>query len=498
MNKLKQIASNYKMSNMKELARKAGSGFTAKTLLLYIIFAAGATYIFSAFLQLKIVYALCVLGVFILCMPFIIVNHLTYAYQPKRVDDIADYMSKLIYAYQKTGKIYSALLDVEESCSEEIAVYVRQMLDFIDNGSSEGNVYTDAFKILESAYGCSRLNTLHRYLVEVEMQGGLNRNTLDMLLDDIREWNVRNMESRSLRKSLRTKILLSVVLSFSTCVAVLYMIPSEYSVQMVAASSYQIGTMCVLMFLIIFYVFTSKVLSESYLDLETDRKQEDEYDRAKERLDKWNPKKSTIQSAAICIVGIAGVIGCQYLKQYIIMIILIVLIGLLMWQPFRLHNRAKKRVNAAIEKAFPMWMRNIILQLKTNNVYVSIANSAEYAPHALKEELVQLTKGINENPGAIEPFDNFCKTQNLSEIKTSVNFLYYLYEFGNSEMHEQLNYLIKQNDHMTVMEEKLRDDDTAAYMGLFVLMPMVISMGKLLIDMYTMLNVFTTVFMNTI
>lgn len=493
---MKEIAKNYKMSYLKDLAAKTETNFSAKTMAIYILLAAGVTYAFGAFLRLQIVYMLCVLAVFILCLPFIVANHLTYEYQPKRVDDLADYMSKLIYAYQKTGKIRSALEDVEQSCSSEIRFYVSQMIEFIENATTEGNVYSEAFKIIENAYGCSRLNTLHRYLVEVEMQGGLNRNTLDMLLNDIREWTVRNMESRSLRKSLRIKILLSVVLSFSTCVAVLYMIPSEYAIQMVAASSYQIGTMLVLMFLIVFYVITSKVLSASYLDLELDNKEEDEFYHAKERLAKWNPKRTTINSVAIALIGFVGVLVCQYLKQYVIMIILIVFIALLIWQPYRLRKRAKKKVVTAIEKAFPIWMRNIILQLKTNNVYVSIANSTEYAPYALKDDLDQLVNGVNENPGSIIPFDNFCKEQNISEIRTSVNFLYYLSEFGNSEMHEQLNYLIKQNDHMTVMEEKLRDDDTSAFMGMLILIPMVISMAKLLVDMYTMLSVFTTIFMN--
>jgi regulator of replication initiation timing len=417
-----------------------------------------------------------------------------YKYQPKRVEDITDYMSKLIYAYQKTGKIYSALQDVEKTTSDEIAGYVHEMLEYIDNGSGEGNIYQAAFQIIENHYGCSRLVMLHRYLVEVEMHGGLDRETLDMILDDIREWSVRNAEVRTRRNALRLKIIVSVVLAFSTCIAVLYMIPDEYTAMMVEKTIYQAGTAGVMGFLILFYVGASAVLSGSYLDLELDRKTEDDFDRARARLDKWNPKKKAIQAIVIAVIGIAGSVACQILGQYMIMAMVIVITVAFMWQPFHLRSKSEKRVKTGIQKAFPVWMRGVILRLKTDNIYVSISDSMNDAPHALKEELQEMVDGMDENPGSAEPFENFCKGLDVTEIKTSINFLYYLSEFGGSEMKPQLNYLIRQNNHMTVTEEKLRGDDSESFMNMFILAPMLIAMFKLLVDMFTMMQVFTTMF----
>jgi hypothetical protein len=150
-----------------------------------------------------------------------------------------------------------------------------------------------------------------------------------------------------------------------------------------------------------------------------------------------------------------------------------------------------------INKAFPIWVRNLTLLLQTNNVAVSIQKSLSTCPPVLKDHVIKLLEEIDKNPNSSEPFDNFCKEYNQPDIKSTTSFLYYLSNFGSDEMIDQLDYIVKQNTYLTISEEKIRNSDSLAMMNIYILAPMIISMMKLMLDMYCLYEVFSRVMLNS-
>jgi hypothetical protein len=168
-----------------------------------------------------------------------------------------------------------------------------------------------------------------------------------------------------------------------------------------------------------------------------------------------------------------------------------------MYQPIFTHKTDSKRIIKEINKAFPIWIRNLVLLLQTNNVGRSIQKSLVTCSPVIKPHVEKLLAEIDENPNSDAPFENFCRQYDLPEIRTTMSFLYYLSNFGSDEMLGQLDYIIKQNTYLTISEEKLRNSDSLSMMSMLILAPMLLSMMKLMLDMYCLYDVFSTIMLNS-
>lgn len=495
MNKLKQIFSYYKFSTLKHKINKMGFDITPKSVMLYVLFTALLSIFVGTIIKLTPIFSLVVVLVFILTTPFIFIYRYKFNYERNRFNELVDYMQRLIYAYQKSGKIYTALLDVKEVASRDIKHEIDMMIQFIDEGVAKKNLYKEAFEIIESHYKCSRLNTLHAYLIDAEMNGGEGEETLGILLEDIREWSIRTLEYTSERSAIKSKVLISIVLGVITIIASLYMVPAEYTGQMMTTMLYQIGTTIALSLYILLYLYVIKNLAVSYLDAELD--DAELYMRAVNRVEKFDKQKIIKKSAIIVTLAIGFCVLAYILNFSMLMIPIVGMFGIVLYQPIMTHNTDKKRIVKEINKAFPIWIRNLVLLLQTNNVGMSIQKSLLTCPYTMRPHVEKLLHKIDEDPVTDRPFLEFCQEYDLPDIKTTMSFLYYLSNFGSDEMIGQLDYIIKQNAYLTVSEEKIRNSDSLSMMSMLILAPMLVSMMKLMLDMYSLYDVFSAIMMNS-
>ena len=495
MEKLKKIISYYRFSTLKYKINKMGFDITPAYLAVYVIVTAAISFLVSTIIKLNPMYSLMVVLTFILTAPIMLVYKFKFNYEKNRFSEIVDYMQRMIYSYQKSGKIYSALMDVREVATESIKHEIDLMLAFIDEGVAKENLYKEALGIIESHYKCSRLNTLHTYLIDAEMNGGEGTDTLALLLQDIREWSIRTLDYKTERSAIRSKVLVSIMLGLSTVIASLYMVPSEYTAKMMVTPMYQIGTTVTLILYILLYVYVTKNLAISYLDAELDDLAL--YLRAVKRVEKFDSKKVMKKGIIIAVLTV-GFCAIAYILDFTILMIPIAgIFGLAIYQPIFTNKTDKKRIVKEINKAFPVWIRNLVLLLQTNNVGRSIQKSLLTCPPVMKPHVENLLAEIDKNPNSDEPFTNFCQQYDLPDIKTTMSFLYYLSNFGSDEMLGQLDYIIKQNTYLTISEEKLRNSDSLSMMTMLILAPMLISMMKLMLDMYSLYNVFSEIMMNS-
>lgn len=495
MKQLKQFFNYYKFSTLKNNINRMGFSMTPKYVATYVLVAAALSFFVGTIVKLNIAFSLIVVLLFILTTPMMLTYKFKFTYEKNRFSDIVDYMQRLIYSYQKSGKLYTALLDVRKTVSPAMKKEIDLMINFIDEGVAKENLYKEALGIIESHYKCSRLNTLHAYIIDAEMHGGEGDETLAILLNDIRDWSIRTLDYKSERRGIKSRVIMSILLGLVTVTASLYMVPAEYTSQMMDTMLYQIGTTVVLMLYILLYTYVTKSLSISYLDAEVD--DFDLYNRAMNRVGKYN-KKSIIKRGIICIVLACCFSAITYVLHVpAVAIAIFGLFGLIIYQPIMRHKSDKKIIIREINKAFPVWIRNLVLLLQTNNVGMSIQKSLITCPPVMKPHVEKLLSEIDKNPTSSEPFENFCSEYDLPDIKTTTSFLYYLSNFGSDEMLGQLDYIIKQNTYLTISEEKIRNSDSLSMMSVLILAPMIISMLKLMLDMYSLYDVFSQIITNS-
>lgn len=493
-NKLKNFIQSYKFSNIKNSIEEMGFSITPRLIGFYILVAFFLSFFVGTILKLNMIYSLIVVLFFVLCIPKLIIYRYKFNFEKQKFTDIVNYMERLIYAYQKSGKLYTALDDVKAVSGRRLQRQIQKALNFIDNGKAKENLYKEALSFIEKRNNCTRLQTLHNYLIDVELNGGDSDKSLNLLIEDIRAWSLRMQAYQADRNNIKGKIIISIILAIITCVAALFLVPSEYSSQMVVKPLYQIGTAIALMAYIVVFIYVEKIVASSYLDLELDNINYGSYLRAVKRVDKFNAK----QVIKKCILCLTIAIGCCFLTHIInldlMMIPIVLVFAVIAYQPILRNKRDKEAILKEINKAFPVWIRNMVLLLQINNVSVSIQESLKTCPLVMKPHVEKLLKGIEENPASSKPFDDFCKEYNIPDIKLTVNFLYYLSNFGSDEMLGQLDYIIKQNDHLTLNEERIRNEDSLSMMSMLILAPMAISILKLVLDMYSLFGVMSLLF----
>lgn len=496
--KLKEFITSYKFSNIKDTIEGMGFTISPKVIGFYILMAFFLSFFVGTILKLNVLYSLIVVLFFILCIPKLLIYHFKFDFEKQKFTDIVNYMERLIYAYQKSGKLYTALEDVQAVSSKRLQREIKKALHFIDNGKAKENLYKEALWYIEKHNNCTRLQTLHNYLIDVELNGGESTASLDLLIEDIRAWSLRMQAYQSNRNNIKGKIIISIILAIVTCVAALFLVPSEYSAQMTIKPLYQIGTTIALILYITVFIYVEKIIATSYLDLESDEVNYKSYLRALNRIEKFNTKL-VIKKCVLCITL---AIGCCFIThiigQDLLMVPMVIMFAFIAYQPILTNKNDKKKVLKEINKSFPVWIRNMVLLLQINNVSVSIQESLKTCPLVMKPHVEKLLKGIEENPASSKPFDNFCKGYDVPDIKLTVNFLYYLSNFGSDEMLGQLDYIIKQNDHLTLNEERIRNEDSLSMMSMLILAPMAISILKLVLDMYSLFDVMSAMFSSDI
>lgn len=489
-NKFKQRVRIYKLSNLLDEIYLLGYEISGKNIAFVLMTIAFLCFLVGYLLKLKMQYILVLVLLILFCTPIMVIAKFKHDFQMKRFNDIVGYMEQMIYAFHKNGKIRSSLVDVHEISKGTIKQFIGEMLYIIDFDMTTSNVYEKAFAILQNEYDCTRLRVLHDYLRNVENNGGRTDTTLNIMLEDIRDWAERVLTYQSDRKNVQSKTLISICCAMLSCGIMVNLIPQEYSVQIIDNMVYQIGTVICLMLNVIVYVFSSSQVSVSYLDNEMDKKKEDNIKKQAAFLANWH-KKNHMKTGLIkaLILSPLLVIGI-YFKMFGLVIGVGIGMIFVLINDYIKKNNYLRNVTDEIKKVFPIWLRNLILYLDTDNVHVAIRNSYESCPYILRDEVENFLDALSEDPVSMRPYLNFLATYNVPELKLAIHYLYAIATFGSEEMGKQLDYLVKQNSKLEITEERIRNEDSLSGFALMILIPMLIAVLKLMLDLLIFLGVF--------
>lgn len=456
----------------------------AVTLLLVIAALVGA----GIFYSLKIPFLAVILLSFIVMMPGMITTQFKYIYEQKKFTDAVDYMEYMLYEFKKKPKILYALRAAEDSCTGDIKKRIKKAIDYIENGVYRNNLYKEAFYFIEEGYDCERMAVIHQFLMKIEAEGGEYQDSLNIILDDVKSWTERTYEFQKEKANIKQKVLITIILSLIMCAILTKVSAQVYDIT--GSMLYQSVTTGLLIAFIILFASVQKKLSGSWLigDATPRKKMFQQYALALAGDVKTLRQKELPNAIIYAALGLLFLFGgglFPVISQFKNLgYLLIIFAGFTYFiKPSSDIKAAKNNTIKEINKEFPSWFRNLAINLQKETVHVSIKQSLKDAPLVLKPSLISLIKELDDDPVTMKPYINFLSTFELPDISSAMKMLYSLNEAGQDEVVTQINTLVTRNNQLLEKSERLKNSDSIAITGYLVVLPMVFSLVKMIVDM---------------
>ena len=219
------MAKNLLLLNPGNLAKEVytyGYHFSWKTHLFVIAACIAGMGAIGLLFQLKWELLVIVLIAMFLALPAFILDTYKKMYEQKRFADAATYMEQMLYAFQKTGKVLSALKEARETFEPG---HMRDIMDesigHLEAGHSysEKSVLRESLDIVEKEYECRKIKTLHELLISAEEYGGEADDSISLLLNDVELWKRRGYLLQGEKKKAHTNNVVSIVVATALCAA---------------------------------------------------------------------------------------------------------------------------------------------------------------------------------------------------------------------------------------------------------------------------------------
>lgn len=415
-------------------------------------------------------------------------------FEQKRFADVLEYMDQMLYSFQKTGKILSALQETRESFKEgNMKECIDKAIEHIIGGKTfdeNGALEKEALEMIEEKYMCDKIVTMHDLLYNSEDTGGDNKNSILLMLEDIENWKKRGYTLLATKKTAHIDNIISIGMASALTLSVLYTFnymntlyenmtnsTSIFDVTLTQISSLVFILCMYFVLLKSFKMQTDSPLNEMNSVSEKDLLRDYEFIV---NFDDNKQKKKSLFYAAPFAVG--TIIALCYQKNTIA--ILLLLIAIFMLRQHKLgYNVAKKSVEKGLYASISQWFMQMSLLLQHNNVHVSLAKSMKNAPVIIQKELEKLMERLEQNPDSIESYGSFFKEFDAPEIQSCMKMLYSISENGVGDSDQQIKNLIESVNKLQGKADELNNESIAFKMKMIFTYPVLVASLKLLVDM---------------
>lgn len=442
----------FRFRDLQKEIQSYGYEYTAKNYIVYLVGVIFVTLLMSYCMRIKAAGVVGILIAAVVATPLLILYHYKTLYEQKRFSEAVDYMEYMIYGFLRMPKILSALEEAEKLCHGNMKLCIEKAVDRIRYAKLYQDIYTDALANIEHNYNNDRMTELHRFLIQVEHQGGDYKKSLEVLLEDIRQWSEMVYSLQQERKALQNKVAISICLSMVTAITMVSLLPQDIG-DIAQNTLYQCSSVVFVLCSFFVYIMSQKTLVRSWLSGEEDTREiERAYDFCLKHIESKN----------------------------------------------RHYKFQEKKVVRHIKKEFPVWLRNVVLNMSTENVFVAMEKAAKNCSVVLRSELEKALAEVEKTPGSMKAYQSFLENFKIPEIKNVFLMFYSFSEFGTKEAEGQMNSLIKRNKKLAEQSERLINEDSLGIFGLYMLCPMILAAAKMLMDMWVFVQQFLFFYSNVI
>lgn len=480
--------------NLEKEVHKYGYNFSWKAHLLVVVCSLIGISGIGVLFKLQPTFFSMILVAIMFILPVLVLTSYRRMYEQKRFADATTYAEQILYSFQKDKKVLSALRETQEIFIDgQMRDVIGTAIDYINKGkaASEKGLLREALEIIENAYECTKLHTVHELLINSEEYGGDDEKAITLLLIDLEGWKRRGYKLQAQKKQQHTDNIISIIVATIMCAAALYIIDHMRATYPQGGATLQsifnvpiiqISSLVFILFMLFVLVKSQKMLAANWLSntsLHSDAYLLDSYEAVKDYDEKKQKKKSLIYAAPFFIGAVPVLIFYKVWLGIVLM-----LIGAFMLMQHRVgYNLAKKDIDQEMHIALPQWLMQIALLLQSNNVRVSILKSIEGAPIVLRRELEALVNRLEKSPNSLAAYLDFCKNFDIPEAQSCMRMLHSLAESGIGNADVQINNLVKRINEMQEQADLIRDKNIAFKATMIFSYPVIAATIKLLIDL---------------
>lgn len=337
---------------------------------------------------------------------------------------------------------------------------------------------------IEKAYPVKRVKTLHKFMLQLQKNGGNAELGKNILLADRRNWVDRTMELQAGKRNFKRDIVIVIAIVTAMCLFAIYVpqFVKQFNVDISLNPLVQATSVMLLCADILIYTHINKFMSKNWLDEKPEKTDEE----CKKIYDNYynDNTKSDVIIAAICsaVTVVAGVILYSKVHSVFIFAVMAVLVIFFAKSPDLGNKEVKKQIQRMIEISYPEWLLQVSLYLATENVPVAMTKSYEEAPGIIKPALFKMLKELDADPASSEPYNNFLKEFNVNGVEESMTALYSLAASEGGNIEDEFSNLIKRNSELSNKAEKLKNEDKLFMMQLNMYLPSAVCCGKMICD----------------
>ena len=427
------------------LKRDCDKKYTYFDLLLHYLIAFLAVVVLGWIFKLKLTAIIVLCIVYFIFGPSFIYYHYRKKYEERLFASCVRYIEQMLYSFTRKSKILTAL----EECRLVVGLdgNLGKAIDFainkIRHGTSEKtDIYSAALKEVEAILPCSRVKNLHEFLAEVENVGGKHMTALDIMVDDVREWNVRTGQFQKNQKVKGTGMLFSILMSLGTCLFMSNILPADMGGDISGFGLYQWITTIAIIVMFLMYRLSERKLTRSWVADEQEVDQ-DQLDADYEKIRVYYEEKEQ-----------KGV------------------------KPFLAISRVEKE----LEKKFPRWVMRFALLASSQSIPSALRNSISSCPNVMRHELEKLVLAIDKDPTGIEPYLNFFGYVDVPQVRSMMLMVYSLSEYGSDEIDKHILSIVKLNYALQATSETIMNEEKLARYSLYVTAPMIFACVVMMVD----------------
>lgn len=494
LNKRSQTLSYLNPNKMAQAITGYGYTPSAKTLAIWYIAYAAGTIGMCLILKMHLIYIILMLLCGVLSMPGVIVRYFYNQNENRRFSDVNIYMEQMLYSFRVHSMVYPALCDLETQFTDGMMHdrIVKAKEYILNPKKDDTEPVKTALKFIEDEYYCDKLLTIHQFMCNVEKLGGSYRSTIQLLLKDRAAWEKRQLQIQKDRKQKKTQVILSIVVSVLICVVFTRSLPSE--LEIMSSTIVQIDTVVMWALMVKLYCKADKKTSVNLL-ASIEARSEDKQLKKYVKITTWDEAKQIKASAVWAVVtGVLAFLFWAVFKKDWIVIIGAILVVFMLFQHKLDYRLTFKSLVDDIRLAFPRWMIEMSLLLQTESVQVALVKSYNSAPGVLKPELELLMQRLKEAPETSAPFIDFFGDFALRDVQSAMKMLYSIQSGTGGDPDTQIADIIERNNQMLEVTERKIADNAMAALDTQFLLPLIITGGKLMIDMCVFLLQSFTVF----
>ncbi len=479
----------YSVKAVKRLAKRSGLTFSMKRYIALLIVYLISLLLIGVAYRLKFGYILCIQLIGLGTMPPLIMYYYMQRYECRRFNDVDVYLHQMAYSFQRYPKINVALADTVKVLTGDMKDVVNKAIRELEYSETD-KVYYNALAIIEDAFPCPRIETLHRFLISIEERGGSYYNSIEVLINDYDRWVKRVYKyqkdiSQVKRNSVIGVILGSCLSTASLLISLILGNSSGIKMDITHDGLYHAVSTIFIILNILYFLIVQVQCNKDWLDS----------GRTKETIMRDYKLAFEEGASSVKLFGYAlGVIGlilsiCLGVTVHIVAGIAVSIVTLyLVMVPYINKKQAFARLKEDVYIAFSEWLRDVVINLYEMPLQAAIESTYENCPTVLKKSLGEFICEIEDNPTDVRPYYSFMSEYGILDISSTVKTLYSVSELETENTDRLLNSLIKRNYEIVDKHEELSNTDTISVMKFSEYIPMIFVALKLGADMLLIIS----------